>query len=477
LQLQPGTHNYLDQLSATVSAYYPQITLCVFIIALVACAFYKSTGSLPKYLAIAAVIASTFVGFLNGVSMDFDSTSGTGTAVFALPRSFSLLLNLATLLTLLITRAPQKTEYFILILSVLLGAQLLIVSDHFVMIVLGMEILSLSSYVLVAGTVADKRRAEAAWKFFIYGSTATAIMIFGMSYLYGGTNSLILGETGAPTAPNSLMTIGGLMVLTGFLFKTTAAPLHLWAPDVYEATPSPIVAFLSVVPKIAGIALILKLTFVQVLRIGGVHWSMAISIAAVLSIAVGTLSALAQKDVKRMMAYSSVAQAGFLLLITLTSEGIFELLNFYLLVFTVMNYVVFVVINIYEQRKQSLQFSDFSGLGYTDILPSIAITIGLISLVGLPPVAGFMAKLGVFVALFYAYDTTQLPQFLIAFLIGLLATVASLFFYLKIPFYLYFRRSTENQPLKTGLFTNLLLLILVSILVALFFAPGVLMGR
>jgi NADH-quinone oxidoreductase subunit N len=142
-----------------------------------------------------------------------------------------------------------------------------------------------------------------------------------------------------------------------------------------------------------------------------------------------------------------------------------------------MNYVVFMVIGLLEERTQGPEYKDFSGMGYTSRLPAVAITVGLISLVGIPPVAGFMAKLAVFSSLLDAYDYNKSPAFLVAFVVGLLATVASLFFYLKIPFYMYFRQSKENHPIKTGLFTNLLLLILVSILVALFFAPGVLMGR
>ncbi|MEJ0034378.1 MAG: proton-conducting transporter membrane subunit [Bacteroidota bacterium] len=254
-------------------------------------------------------------------------------------------------------------------------------------------------------------------------------------------------------------------MLSGFLFKMAAAPFHLWAPDVYESTPAPIVAFLSVAPKLAALYVVIHWM--------SIPWEGAIAVIALFTIIVGTLAALNQTNSKRMMAWSSVAQAGFLLIIPATN---LSPLVYYAVVFAIMNYVVFIVIHQQEQSGRGTSYSDFNGIGYTNPLAAVAITLGLMSLVGIPPVAGFMTKLFVFSNAWSKYANSTSPIFLALFIIGLLTTVASLFFYLKIPFYAFFRRSEEIQPLKISLVTNLLLIILVGTLLALFFAPGLLMA-
>jgi NADH-quinone oxidoreductase subunit N len=173
-----------------------------------------------------------------------------------------------------------------------------------------------------------------------------------------------------------------------------------------------------------------------------------------------------------MMAYSSVAQAGFFLAM-LSSR---EIWYFYAVVFAAMNYVVFIVIDAREKQDRPTTFTDFAGIGYTNAFAAIAITLGLVSLTGLPPMAGFTGKLLIFSSVWDHYSTTGNVAYLALFVTGLLATVASLFFYLKIPFYAFFRRTEENQPIKITPLTNLLLLILVGLLLTLFLMPGLLMG-
>jgi NADH-quinone oxidoreductase subunit N len=199
-----------------------------------------------------------------------------------------------------------------------------------------------------------------------------------------------------------------------------------------------------------------------------------IAVLAILSIVVGTLAALNQRNAKRMMAYSSVAQAGIML--AAISVGDPHPLFFYVIVFAVMNYVVFIVIHARERSGGGTALADFNGIGYTNPLAAVAATLGLVSLVGLPPMAGFMAKLYVFTAIWSRFSSHQNPVFLTLFVVGLLATAASLYFYLKIPFYAFFRRGEGDQPIKISLPINLLLLILVGLLLALFLAPGLVDG-
>ncbi len=423
-------------IDATLS-YIPEIILCGVIVLLILGDLFGA-NKLVFFIAIAGLIAHLF--FLNADVLKMTMT-------------------LAALVTVAIS-PKQRVEYYLFIFSILLGANVLVTSSNFIMILLSMETISLSSYVLTAGTGPNKRRAEAAWKFFIYGSVATAVMIFGMSYYYGVTGNISFTEGSQRTI---LITIGGIMILAGLLFKMTAVPFHLWAPDVYEATPVAVLAFLSVVPKLAAIGVVIKIG-------ASLGFSDIIAAAAMLSIVVGTLAALSQTDARRMMAYSSVAHAGFML--AAVSVGAMPPLIFYVIVFAIMNYAAFIVIGI---RKETA-FTEFAGMGYTSPLAATAGTLALVSLVGIPPAAGFMGKLFVFTAIWAKYGASGQLLFAALFVVGLLATVVSLFFYLKIPFYMFFRRGKEKQSIKISFLSNLLLVILVGLLLALFIAPGLLMG-
>lgn len=401
---------------------------------------------------------------------------------------FKILVSLGALLTLWIDlRRDRIAEYHFLILAIVLGSQLLLMSMNLVMVVLSLEVISIASYVLTTNlestdATMQRKSAEAAWKYFLFGSASTAVMIFGFSYLFGLTGTLDFASSEfvrkLMEVKSPLLLVGGLMALSGFLFKVSAVPFHWWAPDVYEASPTPVVAFFSVVPKLAGIGILAK--FVLALHLfghSGVNWSAVMGGFALASILVGNLAALAQTNARRMMAYSSIAQSGFLLaaLSTLSMDGLHAAL-FYSATFLVMNFLVFHVLVQAEDRFQSGVMKAYSGWAYDSIVPVIGLLVGMISLVGLPPTGGFMAKLFLFSGLWEKYTTSGLWTFLFLFGGGLLAAVVSLFFYLRIPFYAFMRRSSEGLPKKTGLPANLLTLLLVMLLLCLFFLPGLLMG-
>ncbi len=396
-------------------------------------------------------------------------------AIDPIASSFELLICVAGFLAVLVGRRDERAEYYMLILAATLGASFLTLGQHFAAVLLSLEILSIASYLLVAGTVADRHRAEAAWKFFIFGSTSTALMIFGMSYWYGATGQLLFMVGKNPVTATSLFAIGGSLTLAGFLFKMTVAPFHIWAPDAYEASPPSLLAFLSTVPKLGGLAIFVRVLHVLVDDTSTVDWHGVGSGLALASIVVGTLGALGQNEARRMMAYSSIAQAGFLLTAAVAFVGTgthFDALWFYAGVFVLMNVLAFAVLAV---LPSGTRYEDFAGLGARAPWAAFGLTVALISLVGLPPVAGFMAKILVFSALWELYQETSRGAYLTLFVAGLLAAVASLFFYLKIPFYMYFRKNSGDQVLKIHPFTNLLILILVIVLLALFFVPSQLM--
>ena len=410
------------------------------------------------------------VSLLNGM-MKADDFSATMRLLFAL----------AGVLTLLMGSGKNSMDYFLMIVSVTLGANVLVMSNNFIMVTLAMELISISSYILAAGSEPAKERSEAAWKFFLFGSASTAVMIFGMSYLFGLTGTLNFSSTEflrLTEAAPALVAIGGLLTLAGFLFKMSAVPFHLWVPDVYESVPAPIAAFFSVVPKLAALGVIAK--FSLALHLFGqspVNWAVLVAAAAAVSMIVGTVAALSQNDAKRMMAWSSVAQAGFLLagVCTISPEGV-HITLFYSAVFLIMNYCVFIFIEAMEKTTGSARMDALAGFGRTSALPATMVTLALVSLTGLPPTAGFMAKLLVFSALWEKSNAVQNVIFLAVLGTGLVCTVISLFFYLRIPYSLFIKSGAgSTNPIKISPFQNLLTIILVTVLLTLFFNPGLLM--
>ncbi len=398
---------------------------------------------------------------------------------------FKLLFFTGGFLTILISTQKKEStspEYVILIDAVLLGSCLLAMSMNFVMLLLSLELISLSSYVL-AGFAFDRKSAEGSLKYFLFGTVATACMIYGISLIYGLSSTLdfssnqfieALIESKAP-----LLFVASFLILAGLLFKIAAVPFHLWAPDVYESAPTPVVAFLSVVPKLAGLAIFIKMVLaLNLFGQSALPWSMIVAAIAILSIVVGNLSALAQTNPKRMLAYSSIAQSGFLLigLATMSMEGI-HFMMFYAVIFLIMNFLVFAVLNQFENSVSIQSINNFAGLGRLSFFPAFALLTGMIALTGLPPTAGFTAKLLIFSSLWTSYQDSQSIVLLVLFGVGLINTVIALFYYLKIPYLLFLKEpAQEIIPIKTSRSGNLLHLLLVILLIWLFLIPGGLMG-
>ena len=325
-----------------------------------------------------------------------------------------------------------------------------------------------------------RKSAEGSLKYFLFGSVASAIMLYGFTILYGLTGTLdLFGEElikGLDIHQTPIMFIAVFMVLGGFLYKIVAVPMHPWSPDVYESAPMPVIAFFSVVPKLAGLVVFFRFMLsIAVLKDSVVDWQMVIAVIAMLTITVGNFSALLQKNVKRMMAYSSIAQAGFLLTAAATLTLDRPFIIFYSAVYLVMNYVVFIGLQSFE-RSGIDSIAGFSGIGKYSLLPNILLLAGLISLTGLPPTAGFTAKLLIFTSVWKSYELYHKGFLIVLLIFGLLNTVVSLFFYLKIPYYAFLKTGEPIQKQNILTFENLLGLFLVLVLLALFFQPGLLMG-
>jgi NADH-quinone oxidoreductase subunit N len=253
--------------------------------------------------------------------------------------------------------------------------------------------------------------------------------------------------------------------------------MHPWAPDVYEAASMPVVAIFSVVPKLAGLGILAK--FLLALQLSTqifIDWQFIFVLIICLTLTIGNFSALNQKNVKRLMAYSSIAQSGFLLIgiVSFSDEGI-DFFLFYASVYLIMNYLVFIYLQYFEKYGFTT-IADYSGLSRNFLWPSLFMVVGFIGLTGLPPTAGFTGKLFLFSGLWEAYAVSNKPSLLILFVFGLLNTVISLFYYLRIPYYCFIKTSDSVVPQNNLTLSNLLGLILVLLILLFFFSPGLLMG-
>lgn len=395
-----------------------------------------------------------------------------------------MLVDVSVILTCLMsigdTGKRKTSEYYALILAIALGSHLLLMTTNLLMAFISMELISISGYVL-AGFAFNKAGSEGSLKYFLFGSTASAVMLYGFSFLYGMTGTLDFSSEQFFDAVTShsprFLLIAGLMALSGFLFKIAAVPMHPWAPDVYESAPMPVIAFFSVAPKLAGLGILTK--FLLALHAFGqtpFDWQAIIIVIALLTLTFGNLSALWQKNPKRMMAYSSIAHSGFLLVgvAAFLPQGLHFML-FYAAVYLLMNFAVFIYLSFFE-RQGVFTLSSFSGAGKHFLGPAIGLTVALIALTGLPPTAGFTGKLFIFSSLWEAYQENAKSLLIWLLVFGLLNTVISLFYYLRIPFYAFLKPAEAPPAQNKGALENLLGLILVVIIVVIFFIPGLLMG-
>lgn len=366
--------------------------------------------------------------------------------------------------------ADRLGEYYVLIFGMILGMFLMVSASDFILIYLSMELLSLSSYVLAGFTKLRDRNSEASLKYLIYGAVSSGIMLFGISLLYGLTgttnlyiiNSLIQG----PQINVLTLSFALVLIIVGMGFKISAAPFHFWTPDVYEGSPITITAFLSVASKAAGFALLIrfiKTAFTSATMDNGYwmmnpvfDWKMILVIISVLTMTLGNFSALWQNNLKRMLAYSSIAHAGYLLLglVVFSNQGIIAIL-IYFVFYILMNLGAFLVVMLIANKLGTEDIDDYDGLGYTAPFLGVSLAIFLVSLTGLPPTAGFVGKLYIFSALIDAKMITVA-------VIAVLNSVVSLYYYIRVLKHMYLVKP-KIQPVEIipGLTQKLLVLLLV----------------
>ncbi len=360
---------------------------------------------------------------------------------------FKILFAIGALSGLLIASHCKKKSLFrsgesmVILMGLVLGAFLMSSANNLLILYLSVETVSICSY-LLTGLLKGKKRAEASLKYLLFGAVSSAVMLYGISWLYGFTGSLYFAnpafvEALAGVAPLPLG-IGMVMFLGGLIFKLGAVPFHVWSPDVYEAAPTSIVAIFSALPKLAGLGLLFRVT--QALPTETFDWQLVLGVVAIASMTFGNFSALWQKDVKRLMAYSSIAHAGFLLvgLLAYSESGKVAML-FYACIYLVMNAAAFLLIKLVERKTGSSHIDAYRGLGNRLPYLGVLFVIVMIALTGLPPTVGFNAKLYVFSAIWESGQALGKTVLFWVFLFGLLNTAVALFYYLKVPYFMFFK--------------------------------------
>ena len=396
---------------------------------------------------------------------------------------FKIILLLATAATILFSLRSEeldarlKGEYYALLLAVTLGMFLMASSTNLLMIFISLETVSLTSYILAGFLTHSPRSSEAAFKYITYGAVASGTMLFGLSLLFGMTGTGDLGQisvkltemfnTGDVYPLAVLVSI--TFILAGVGYKIASVPFHMWSPDVYEGAPIPITAFLSVASKSAGFALFIRFFYSgfgssEVMQ--SVDWTLMLAIVSALTMTVGNLAALPQRNVKRLLAYSSIAHGGYLLMggVLLTAEGIGAIL-FYLVVYLFMNLGAFYVVVLIAGEVGSEMIDGYRGLSSRAPLVAGAMAIFLFSLTGIPPFAGFFGKWVLFTAVI------DKGLYWLAF-VGLLNSVVSLYYYARIvkAMYLESAEDAETEPVafSTGTFALLSVFVVPTVLIGFF---------
>lgn len=373
-------------------------------------------------------------------------------------------------------------EYYPLVVAMVIGMMMMASSADMMMMFLAMELVSLSAYVLTGYMKRDTRSSEAALKYLVYGAVSSGMLLYGFSLIYGMTGQTSLVRIAMVLASHGydplVMILSVLLIVAGLGYKMGAVPFHFWSPDVYEGAPTPVTAYLSVASKAAGFAMLMRFFFVAVPHgIEGyeswlhIDWLSILMIVAAASMIYGNVVAIWQKNVKRLLAYSSIAHAGYLLLgiITMDQLGTQSVLV-YLSAYLLMNYGAFYVVILIANRTGSENLDDYKGLGKRMPLVGAAMTVFLISLVGLPPTFGFVGKLMIFSALL-----AKGSMFMWLALIGILTSVISLYYYMLIPLNMYLRESERPHDgvVETGIGAKIVTaaLMILTLWFGIFFQP------
>jgi NADH-quinone oxidoreductase subunit N len=475
----------------------PEIVLLFFAIAVIVLDLFVARKGV---LAVVSVLGVLVCG---GLSLSFWDVRLSFFNQMLVVDSFAvffkvLFLGVALLVILATTDYARKFarfqgEYYALILLSTLGMMLMAAATDLITIYISLELTSISLYVLV-GFLKDRKSTEASLKYLLLGAVASAVLLYGMAMVFGYTGetqlgaiaSSIMGLSRATVLDSPALLMGIVMLIAGFGFKIAAVPFQMWVPDVYEGAPTPITAYLSVASKAAGFAMILRVffsAFSAPLWLSE-NWGMIFAALAVVGMIVGNVTAIPQTNIKRMLGYSSIAQAGYLL-VGLAVMGVSMLpssgaalefsrfqgqagILFFLASYAVTNIGAFVAVIAISNKINSDEIADYAGMGKRAPVLALALTLCLISLIGMPPAAGFMAK-------FYIFSAAVQNDLLWLVVIAVINSVISAYYYLRVVKVMWFGEAASEEKVPSSAAPRLALFVCVLGVLVLGVIPGALM--
>jgi NADH-quinone oxidoreductase subunit N len=474
---------------ASLSFFYPETILTGTILALIVLdLLVRSQGAL-------ATVA--LIGCLGSLVATFDLYSAPQGWLFHrmivldnFSLFFKVLALVATILTIWMSltsneiRQVHQGEYYTLLLTSTLGMFFMASSSNLLTAYLSLELVSLTSYALTGFLPHNRRSSEAALKYLIYGGVASGTMIYGMSWIFGMTGSLDYAAIHQALALEQMSKVALFMalifIMAGFGYKIVFVPFHMWSPDVYEGAPIPFTAFLSVASNAAGLAIMMRFFFPGISRavaggdwtfVSGVEWPHVILFLSMITMTLGNLSALNQKNLKRMLAYSGIAHAGYMLmgLAVLTNDGLSAIL-FYTVVYLIMNLGAFLVVLMIANATGDEDIDSYRGLAWRGaVIPAACLAVFLFSLTGLPPFAGFIGKFFLFAAVL-----KEGGIFVILALVAIVNTVISLYYYAKVVKTMFLDAPGPGDKaiaIAANNFTLLIPLAFLTIVLGIYFGP------
>jgi NADH-quinone oxidoreductase subunit N len=476
-----------------------------FIVAITATFVMLYDCFFPKESKLSTII-SLFGLALAGVilaviwTQDFPANAWGGMIIHdTLRTSFSLVFLFVSFITILISSIwieredVPAGEYHALLLFATFGMMLMASGNDLVIIFLGLETLSIATYVMAGLRKADLRSNESAMKYFILGSFASAFLLYGMALIYGATGSTnithIAEKITTPAFP-ALLLIGGAMMLIGFGFKIATVPFHIWTPDVYEGAPTPVTAFMAAGPKAAGFASFLRVFVIGFPFVAGANaagylhesWITALAIMAMLTMTVGNVAAIVQNNVKRMLAYSSISHAGYALVgflgagmaatLPKRDEAIASV-AFYMLTYAVTNLGAFAIVTLLAQKNdRRTEFEDYNGIGFKSPVLAFSLSLFMLSLLGLPLTAGFMGKIMVFRPALEAGNTLLTVLVVVA----VINSAISAYYYLRLIVTMFFKERTTDwaEPKISAMMSAVLIITVLGVFYLGMFSDGIL---
>lgn len=385
---------------------------------------------------------------------------------------FKLLFLIAAILVMLsagryIERFRERAaEFYSFMVFALLGMVVMASAGELVTLYIGLELMTVSFYILTAYLLNDQLSGEAGLKYLILGAISSAILLFGISLVYAVAGTTVIGAIAANLSLQPALIAGIILMMAGFGFKIAVVPFHMWAPDIYQGAPIPVTAYLAVGSKAAAFAAMVRV-FMLAFPTPGFDWGVLLAVLAAITMIIGNLIALVQTDIKRLLAYSSIAQAGYIL-VGLAAYNVYGLKGvlFYAMLYVFSNLGAFAVATAVEVETGSTGITAFNGLARRSPMLAAIMTVCLLSLAGIPPLAGFVGK-------FYLFSGAIQAGFLWLAFIGLIMSMVSVYYYLMVARAMYIGETDNLNPIRTGTASSIALwtCLLGTLLIGLYPAP------